>query len=152
LFKKPVVRNELPPADAVAADPRVRDGVPERFSPLTSGKEVDTVSSPVKSQAASVFSITIPETATFWVLAPPPLIEMFPENGPPVVPARRTKIWVDARVLPVGDKVSEVENPKVEEVEISNPVGDATLTLPERFEPEAKKDWVEDGTDWGVEK
>jgi hypothetical protein len=77
---------------------------------------------------------------------------MFPENGPLVVPARRTKIWVDARVLPVGDSVSEFPNPELEEVEISNPLGGVTMTLPERFEPEAKKDWVEDGTDWGVEK
>jgi hypothetical protein len=79
-------------------------------------------------------------------------MEMFPEKAPPVVPARRTKIWVDARVLPVGDKVSEAENPELEEVEISNPFGGATLKLPERFEPETEKDWVEDGTDWGVEK
>jgi hypothetical protein len=59
---------------------------------------------------------------------------------------------VDARVLPVGDKVSEVENPEVEEVEISNPFGDATLTTPDRFEPDTEKNWVEDGTDWDVEK
>ena len=87
----------------------------------------------------TITAVTVPLTATFFVVAQLDTSAIFPEGVPLAEFVIRTKIVVLATVPPLWVKVKEPANPDPEEVETSKPVGAVTVIFDIKPLPDAEK-------------